>query len=338
LKNTEKNITQSGDIKLSIKDILDDENYSRLEKVITTLDNKKCVAFVGAGFSKSENYKDWNEVIHGTDMNNGLIKYCFEEEKYLLDDQNKKLIDIAEDCKIKNKERYHEFLEKEFGRGLAPSVHNKNHTRLWKIPFHSILTTNFDPCLYDAGRENYTITIQSYPLLNISLIQHRLYHLHGIAFDTNEPIKRRETIIFSRSEYLSAYKTSSNYLTELLTHTLQDYSIFFIGFSMSDPFILDFFKDIFENLIKRDKAIKEIYGRSINLPKHYILFPQGEPTEELRIDLRKLNIEIINFNPLNDSFFGLDYILLHILDKGNKYFLKYPSLKEDLEKGGENES
>ena len=329
--------------RISLSEIVSSDNYAKLKNVIQAIKKHRCIAFIGAGFSKSENYRDWKEVIFGSKGSDGsvikpgLIQYTFEKEEYTLTGPTKKLIDIAEDCKIKNNIKYGEFILKEFGRGLSPSVHNKNHIRLWKIPFVSIFTTNFDPCLYDSGRENNNIKVFCYPYLRLPIVNNGLYHLHGLAFDTGDDIDLLNTIILSRSEYENAYKVGKTFLTDLFYYTMQNYTILFLGFSMDDPVIMELFKDIYQNFQERIAIVKSTIKIEIKFPSHFILFPQNEPNQELRKDLENLNIQIINYNPLDNNYIGLDYILLHLIEDIQESFIQLPSLKDVYEIGEKDE-
>ena len=226
---------------INITDIVSSSNLEKLKSLSVIIQKGKCIAFIGAGLSKSEFYKDWEESIKGK---NGLINNVFENEGLEKIDNSKRLIDLVEDCKKHNFNRYKEFILKEYGRNFAPLVYHPNHQQIWKIPFYCVLTTNFDPCLYDAGRSFKCFNSD----LHLSLlfpppIKSSLNHLHGLAFFTGDnDIECIDTIIFSKSEYVKAYKGPSNYLKDLLLFSMTRFSIFFSGFSMKDPFILDLFK------------------------------------------------------------------------------------------------
>ncbi|HMN25855.1 MAG TPA: SIR2 family protein [Ignavibacteriaceae bacterium] len=297
----------------------------------------KCIAFIGSGLSKAESYRDWEEVIKGK---NGLIDFVFENQNLYLIDVEKKLIDLVEDCKNHNFDRYKEFILNEFGRKFAPFVYHPNHQQIWKIPFHSVFTTNFDPCLYDAGRSLDVLTqVFSYPYFPIPPQKSSLNHLHGLAFYTgDDDIDLIDTIIFSKSEYANAYKGPNNYLKDLLFFSMTKYTIFFSGFSLKDPFILDLFKDINQNINYRAELVKLKLKENIILPSHFILFPEGEPDEELLADLNALNINVISYKPINTNYVGLDYILQYLSTGKSESFVKMPSIKGSIKSGENNES
>jgi len=313
---------------LNINEIVSSSDLDKLNELIKIIRDGKCIAFVGAGLSKSANYKDWEEAIKGK---NGLIEYVFENKDLDKIDKSKKLIDLAEDCKKHNFDRYRDYLLKEYGRRAAPYVYHPNHQQIWKIPFHCIFTTNFDPCLYDAGRSlNILSRVFCYPLFSIPPLEKSLNHLHGLAFDTGDDIEYIDTIIFAQSEYTNAYKGPNNYLKDLLHFSMLKYTIFFTGFSMKDPFIFDIFKDIYQNIRYRSEEVNKKLNVQIPISKHYILFPHGEPDQELLTDLRLLNINVINYNPINNNFVGQDYILHYLLSESSGNIIKMPSLKDSI--------
>ena len=112
---------------IHINDIVSVADLENLNKLIKIIQRGRCIAFVGAGLSKSESYKDWEEAIKGK---NGLIEYVFENKNLDLIDTSKKVIDLVEDCKTHNYSRYREFLLNEYGRRLAPYVYHPNHQQI----------------------------------------------------------------------------------------------------------------------------------------------------------------------------------------------------------------
>jgi len=53
--------------------------------------------------------------------------------------------------------------------------------------------------------------------------------------------------------------------------------------------------------------------------------------------LENLNIQIINYNPLDNNYIGLDYILLHLIEDIQESFIQLPSLKDVYEIGEKDE-
>jgi len=320
---------------ININDIVSGPDLVKLQSLSKIIKNNECIAFVGAGLSKAENYKDWEESIKGK---NGLIEYVFSGGNNYLLDPTKKIIDIIEDCKKHNINKYREFILNEYGRGLSPLVFHPNHQQIWKIPFYCVLTTNFDPCLYDSGRYSKSINIFSYPYLPSPPLKNSLYHIHGLAFEIDDDIDPINTIIFSKSEYDNAYKVRRNDLTDLLHYSMTKYTMLFVGFSMSDPFILDLFKDIYKNIKSRIEEFKIKLNMEVKIPHHFILFPEGEPNEELLKDLTALKISVINYKPIDAKYVGLDHILLYLVQGVQESFIPTPSIKDSSELGAIDEN
>lgn len=322
---------------INIDEVVNGSDLDNLNTLVKIIQRGKCIAFVGAGLSKSEFYKDWEEAIKGK---SGLIEYVFENKDLDQIDTSKKLIDLVEDCKKHNFNRYREYLLSEYGRRSAPYVYHPNHQQIWRIPFHCIFTTNFDPCLYDAGRSlNILTQVFSYPYLPLPPRKLSLNHLHGLAFYTgDDDIELMDTIIFAKSEYTNAYKGPNNFLKDLLLFSMTEFTIFFTGFSMKDPFILDIFKDIHQNIKYRSEEVKLKLKKHITIPTHYILFPHGEPDQELLNDLSLLNIRVINYNPINKNFVGQDYILHYLSSGTSGSITKMPSIKDSISIGEQDEN
>ena len=99
-----------------------------------------------------------------------------------------------------------------------------------------------------------------------------------------------------------------------------------------------YLKDINQNIQYRAEEVKLTLKENISLPSHFILFPEGEPDCELLTDLSVLNINIINYKPINKNHVGLDYILHYLATGTSESIIKMPSIKDSIKSGEQDEN
>lgn len=88
----------------------------------------------------------------------GLVEYSKLNKK---DYDGKSPTIVVDNC-INNLTtmKYNSFLKKEFARKSIKQ--STNHSLIWQINFQHVITTNFDPCLYDNGSALFD-DIKTYP-------------------------------------------------------------------------------------------------------------------------------------------------------------------------------
>jgi SIR2-like domain len=295
------------------------DDLVKLKAVIKSIHDKKCIAFVGAGMSRPAGYKDWETVVLE------LAKYVLEENEFNnIDFKNKKeLPKIAQCCKETDFNKYKTFILNEFGRGSSPTKYHPNHISLWRIPFESIVTTNYDSCLYDAGGEVEKLKqIYTLPDLAINIKSGNLYHIHGLAFEIpNIELDLIRTIIFAESDYNNYYKSPINDLVTFFYSALQNYSFLFLGLSLSDAFINNMFEDLYHNLNTKSRALNTIANKTLKLPSHFLLYRDGDYDEKFIETLKKLNINLITYNSIDENYTGLEVVLNYLRNEFNKSIL-----------------
>jgi hypothetical protein len=84
---------------------------------------------------------------------------------------------------------------------------------------------------------------------------------------------------------------------------------------MEDIFIDSLFDDIYKNIEYKNIENQRVYSSKIILPQSYILFPSSKMSVDFENKLEKLNIKVINFDPLDKDFSGLEHILLRIMNE-----------------------
>lgn len=299
------------------------------------LNRNNTVAFVGAGISRSLGYRTWNDGIYGEeDRNPGLLKLSkktikeFKESKVSPDD----LPLIVDFCKAKmSPMEYYNFLRSEFGvrREIDQTM---NTVLLWQINFKHLITTNFDPTLYDSGYHfNLQETI-TFPHPNINLTDERaLIYIHGRAFlidGDNEPINYfLQNLVYGRESYDKAYIIKKE-IEYFIYSILKDNHLVFIGFSMDD----EDFKRMFDKVIQAKNAheedLQQRYGNDpIDRKKVFIIGEESELNQQIinprsadslekkRDSLKKMGINVISYRNNDEYHKELSIILTFLKNK-----------------------
>ncbi len=320
------------DDRINIANILSSkDDFLSLENVIESIINKKCIAFIGAGLSVSEGYPTWDSLILGSYENgsltkDGLLQYVGLTNSDIPIDKKDDLMEVSELCKLKDINKYYDFIIDKFGKGNSLLKYGINHTTIWRIPFQSVLTTNFDSCLYDAAsNDNRLHKIFVSPVLSHNPECGYLYHLHGIAFELDDKRNYKETIVLSASEYAEYYNSSMNDLMILFYKVLSEYSLLYVGFSMNDINVKKIMKHTNTLLLQRKSLALKKLQENIDIMSSYILLPEQEVNLNLVDELLQLNINVISYKPQSD-FSGLQKLLFHIYNKTNGTPLLQPGI------------
>jgi NAD-dependent SIR2 family protein deacetylase len=265
----------------NISDLLRNEqdriNYNSLIKLIqdSASSETHLSAFVGAGLSIQAGYPSSND----------LIKHLIDEAKLEPAELNSLTTFALKAQRIKEfiQEKggnFYEILYRRFDEDHFPI--NRTiplYQDLLRIPFGSIITTNYDKCIEEAA-DFLSIQfdeIQVYPILRANdLRANNLYHIHGRIDHADIP-KSAETIVLTSDDYENAYGDSSM-LPVLMNAIFDSHNIVFIGFSLEE----DALYELLELSRKRSESIKK-YKR-FNPYKFAIL-----PFERRKLDPFKVN-------------------------------------------------
>jgi hypothetical protein len=226
----------------------------------------------------------------GSGLSSGTAVSLPGWEKFLLDASeklppiekaiSKKLIcegDFLLSCDvIKNhlKDEWQDLISAEFGKVPHSS---ELHEEIKKLNQRIIVTTNFDKIIekfWNDGTYNGGSNFR--PMTQIDGKSFRfLRGEDGVIIKLHGCIDKADDIIFSKTEYIrKAY--SSDYYRKLVESLLLNYTILFVGFSMTDPAI---------------SQLMELYTNQFsNVRPHWIIHPTEDPVElaEFRNKHRKL--------------------------------------------------
>ena len=182
------------------------------------------------------------------------------------------LIDLAERCKNNDK---HEYLKSIYDLYSNPkTTFNTSLHFLSKLPFQSVVTTNFDPLVKMVFPN-----ISVYPLLpqeNINTEETHAFYVHGFADKKKNAIDI--SYVFAESEFDLVYSTDmsspdAGHCGRFLTDLLMRYSILFIGAGLKEPKFKDLFKRVakYQDFFQRTGLLK-----STNEIIRYAMIPKME--------------------------------------------------------------
>jgi hypothetical protein len=266
-------------------------SYSHLINLLLDLD---CSAFVGAGLSVHAGYPTFSQ----------LVEYLMKQAKMKAEEfqtTDSLLSKVTEVKKVieGNGGNFYEVLYQRFdSRHFPLKIKTELFENFIKIPFRSIVTTNYDSCLEEiAALENLGFSdanIQVFPHLNASNLEaRRLYHVHG-RIDHNDIDISSTTLILTTEEFDRAYSSESP-LPGFLSAFLDIHNVLFIGFALEERTLFDILE-----LSKRRKDF--VLGYPINPPKNPPVKFAILPLERNRIDPQLPKEDIQNYLSYIDQY------------------------------------
>lgn len=202
------------------------ETNADMIKMAESVMQKKCVIFIGAGVSMASGFPDWSDLMQkmrkhtglNTEMDYGGPLRCADYCKQILG----------------NNEFYY-FMKNEFAR-KPEWKENDPHILLAKLPCKIYITTNYDTLMEDAlervrGDESIEV-ISSDRDIRVEDPGTKdncvwVIKMHGCIK------KNLHEIVIGESDYLE-YETRYEKMNALVSRLMQDYSVLFLGYSISD--------------------------------------------------------------------------------------------------------
>ncbi|WP_127495919.1 SIR2 family protein [Paenibacillus glycanilyticus] len=214
--------------------------------IVEAIKNDKLILFVGAGLSTPLGFPNWNDLV--IQVLNELVN---EDKRYqiLKDGLEQKMfqtLEVLDKIKHRRKEVY-EVLDREIDRSLD-GLNLELHKKLGKIS-SKIITTNYDKVLENATRFKKVVFDNTFHIASLLEKDNYLLKLHGC-------IENPEKCIFFQDDYDLLYTDTA--AIERLKGLISDYTILFIGFSLSDEYVK-----------KQFEYINKLYGRFSK--NHYII-------------------------------------------------------------------
>ena len=250
--------------------------------MLKAVQSNKCILFVGSGLSVAAGYPGWKELV---DKLLKEVKDIYPDRELGMETYAKSgdLLTLAEFARSKlGKHRYASVLTEVFEKPIKP---HKNHEIIAKTKYRALITTNYDRLIetsftFQRGWIPKIFTSDSIASLATALFEPSffIYKLHG---DIVSP----RTIILTTQDY-DRMALQSLHVRTFLQATFLNYTIFFIGYSLSDP--------DFQLVLKELTLIFEGYT-----PTHYALIPNPEEFTSEHL-MERMNIRAISYNPKDE--------------------------------------
>ena len=208
----------------------------RIAKRINSLLIKgRCIAWVGSGLSKSEDYPGWSDLV------DRLCSVCGIEPP--IEKSSDQFMIKSDECKKKNFDAYQKTLKDTYSK--QPYITREAFPLLMRLPFKAYVTTNFDPLLSNAAVNLNKGTVFSYPQLNAGnlgdQVEQPIFHIHGHAQHLGQ--QSDDYLVLSRSEFDKAY-TNPGIVKDFLKSLLTQHHILFIGCELKEAYIYEVFRRV----------------------------------------------------------------------------------------------
>lgn len=266
------------------------------EYLINAIKNNRCILFAGAGASADAKLPTWAELVFG--MTKMVEEVGERNEKNAKEIQNllenKEYIVLADYCKEKLGEYdFSNYIRSKLDVRKKTSL---THGLLSRIPFKSVITTNFD-CFIEKYRENsevvYPDDIENNRGNNVDLDGEKkyIYKIHG-SYD------KASSIVLTKSDFRNVLFKKPKYKQQLKQMFLE-YVVFFYGYSFNDPDIDFLLQEI----------MAEYDGKT---RKHYALIPDIDEIKREYLQ-REYNLRIIPYKTINGSHIAASEFLKKII-------------------------
>lgn len=267
------------------------------EYLIRAIKNNECILFAGAGASADAKLPTWAELVSGMTK---MVEEVGEENENnaeeiqkLLD--NKEYIVLANFCKEKLGDfDFSNYIKNKLDVSKKTSL---THGLLSRIPFKSVITTNFD-CFIEKYSANsaviYPDDFESNDNINIDLVDEKkyIYKIHG-SYD------KASSIVLTKSDFRNILFKKIKYKQQLKQIFLSNIVLFY-GYSFNDPDIDFLLQEI----------MAEYDGKT---QKHYALMPDIDEIKREYLQ-REYNLRVIPYNTVNGSHIAANVFLKKIIE------------------------
>ncbi len=266
-------------------------------KLVARLQSGKLAFYIGAGFSVPCKLVDWNDLIEPLIKPLKLKLKKNRKGKYV---GNEDLIQYAQYVANQpdGREKINERIRNEFSKGTI----KENQKELAQLDVAEIWTTNYDPMIENALRDN-----KKEPCVIVNdkdLLEKEkkgaipIYKVHG---DYNDP----EHCVITSSDYEDFFENKKNFIYALKTSLIRK-TFVFAGFSFRDPDIKYILAELRHSLTKD------------SMPEHFwIICTQDKKGREVEYELFKKNLKE-NYNITSIEINKFEEIP-HLLQDLSKY-------------------
>jgi hypothetical protein len=263
--------------------------------LVRYIQQKRCVAFVGAGLSAGAGLPAWGPLLlKGIDE---LVVSLPESEAHQEElrglVKRGKLLEVADFCKEKLGAAYHQFLTDQV-RGDQVRL-PRTHDVLMRLPFSAWVTTNYDKLLERAYSEVKGGFPKTLTHKDTEALGRLLFDGGQFILKAHGDIDRPETVVLTSRDYSEIIHANPSF-NEVFSGLLLTKALLFVGYSLSDP---DF-------RLLMDRQLTHFKGF---VPERYALMSGVGPVER-DVLWRTARIQVIPY--VNQS--GTHEEVLHFLE------------------------
>ena len=251
------------------------------------LHSRNAAAFIGAGFSMSAGYVNWNELLKGVVTDLGL------------DPQKENdLVSVAQYSVNKaggNKNALTRTILHNIGVAKKPTI---GHQILASLPIHTFWTTNYDKLIETSLEDAKKVPDVKHTLEQLSTTWPNrdavVYKMHGDISDSTNAV-------ICKDDY-ERYPFKMGQFASLLKGDLIEKTFLFLGFSFTDPnidFILSRVRAVMEDNQREHYCIQKKITKWPNEKKKDFEYRQLKQDYFIR-DLKRKNIQTVEVDSYDD--------------------------------------
>lgn len=274
------------------------QNEKAKDAILGMLDkNNMPIVFIGAGLSRPP-YPLWNDLIDFLAERTG-----YQDRQQLMGDP----LEAAQVLFDKAPDAYERAIKELYS--ADPCEHSMSLFHISRIKFKAFLTTNFDRCIERtfrlAGRKPSGVYSVASRLQSSLCCCQGLFFLHGrVDRDTEQALE----IVLAAKEYESAYLGAKGHVATFLFDVFAQNNVIFTGFSFKKYEPLNY---VLEAVLKQ-----EVFQASGLKGNWKILLPNdADRDQDFLSRLDRVGVEIINFDRIDSSYIGLDWVWGQVADE-----------------------
>lgn len=249
------------------------------DQLLDAVRERKCILFVGSGLSQAAGYPSWNELVRKLmkeverafpDRDLGLKLYAKTGD----------LLTLAEFARSKlGAHRYASVLKEVFDAPLAPE---KSHKIIARTDYRAIITTNYDRLLETALTFQRRLPPSVFTSNLVPALATALYDETFFIFKLHGDLFAPDTIVLTSQDY-DRLIFRSPHVRSFLQAVFLSYTLFFVGYSLSDP--------DFQLALKELTTIFQGYTST-----HYALLPNAQEFANEHL-MKQMNVHAISYVP-----------------------------------------
>jgi hypothetical protein len=226
--------------------------------------------------------------------------------------------DVIDSCIAANEDGCNEALRAELPAHIAASRTAINYVH--RLPFKSLITTNFDPWIRQLSTKRKYEGVHIYPTLPLGQgVKGRIYYIHGY-FDSEDQTSSVSHLVLGRQSINEAY--SDSLLPGFLLNLFVYENVLFIGFNPLEEHIKELLR---RSVYLRLQVAKSLGIAPTSLPKRFILYPApvtSPPAEAAREravlnEFTALEITPVFFDKAASDYSGIEQVLSNWVEEGD---------------------